>query len=63
MARFFWSLYVRLEDRDNFTTNALGYNGPDTKGGRGVPGDWADGTNMEGAGEGDGSQIGDDRDA
>ena len=61
MARILRSLHVCLEDRGDSTTNVLGYNNPDTKGGRGVPENRADGTNMEGAGEGDGSQIGENR--
>ena len=60
MAQVCRSLYVRLVDGNDSTTNALGYNGPDTKGVRGVPRDWADGTNMEGPGEDHGPQIGDD---
>ena len=63
MAQVCWSLYVCLEDGNDSTTNALGNNSPDTKGGRGVPGDWADGTNLEGDGEDHGSQTGDDCDA
>ena len=58
MARVCRSLHVRLEDRDDSTTNALGYNGPDTKGGRGVPRDQVDGTDMESPREDHGPQIG-----
>ena len=44
MTRVHWSLHVRLEDRNDSSANALGYNGTDTKGGRGVPRNWVDGT-------------------
>ena len=61
MAQVCRALYICLEDKNYFTKDALDYNGPDTKGGRGVLGDQVDGTNMEGDGEGDGLQIGNKR--
>ena len=57
-AKFCMSVHLCLEEKNNTPTNVLGDNNSDTKRG-GEPGDWADGTNMEGTQESHGSSTGD----